>query len=41
MKLDAFLARPDPMKRRWITETDPGWHRFGQSFDREIWQAQL
>jgi hypothetical protein len=41
MKLDAFLARPDPMKRRWITETDLGWHRFGQSFDREIWQAQL
>ena len=24
-----------------ITETDPGWHRFGQSFDREFWQADL
>lgn len=24
-----------------IIETDPGWHRFGQSFDREIWQAAL
>ena len=24
-----------------IIETDPGWHRFGQSFDREIWQAGL
>ncbi|WP_306046066.1 GNAT family N-acetyltransferase [Nioella sp. MMSF_3534] len=24
-----------------ISETDPGWHRFGQSFDREFWQADL
>ncbi|WP_127561307.1 GNAT family N-acetyltransferase [Nioella ostreopsis] len=24
-----------------IIKTDPGWHRFGQSFDREIWQADL
>ena len=24
-----------------IAETDPGWERFGQNFDREIWQADL
>ncbi len=24
-----------------IAETESGWHRFGQSFDREIWQAEL